>query len=148
MKRVIRGQSDFLSTQLRNQLTSLVLYESITTTTFNAKNLEPFVNHFFNRVKSADLNAKKLAHSTLFDKKAITKVFEEILPRYKSDDTTFVRSLRMSPRKGDNAPQTMVALLIPLKVEAKATVKTEKTVTEPNETPKPAAKPKPKKAAK
>ncbi len=141
MKRVVRAHSDFLSTQLRNQLTSLVLYEAVTTTTANAKNLLPFANRFFNKIKSADLNAKKVAHATLFDKKAIEKVFEEILPRYKSEDTTYVRSLRMQPRKGDNAPQTLVSLIAPLKVaETKAkTTKTE-TVTE--------EKPKAKKAAK
>lgn len=133
MKRVVRAHSDFLSTQLRNQLTSLVLYEAITTTTKNAKDLLPFVNRFFNKVKTGDLNAKKLAHATLFDKKAIAKVFEEILPRYKKEDTTFVRSLRVSPRKGDNAPQTLVSLLVPLKVEEpKAkTVKEEKATAQP-----------------
>lgn len=122
MKRVVRAHSDFLSTQLRNQLTSLVLYEAVTTTTANAKNLLPFANRFFNKVKSADLNAKKLAHATLFDKKAIEKVFEEILPRYKKEDTTFVRSLRMQPRKGDNAPQTLVSLIAPLQVVEKKEV--------------------------
>jgi large subunit ribosomal protein L17 len=119
MKRVVRAHSDFLSTQLRNQLTSLVLFEAITTTTANAKDLLPFANRFFNRVKSANLDAKKIAHATLFDKKAIEKVFEEILPRYKKDDTTFVRSLKTAPRKGDNAPQTLVSLIAPLKVEEK-----------------------------
>jgi len=121
MKRVVRAHSDFLSTQLRNQLTSLVLYESVTTTSANAKNLLPFANKFFNKVKGADLNAKKVAFATLFDKKAIAKVFEEILPRYKKEDTTFVRSLRMGPRKGDNAPQTLVSLIAPLTVAATKT---------------------------
>lgn len=141
MKRVVRAHSDFLSTQLRNQLTSLVLYEAVTTTTANAKNLLPFANRFFNKVKSADLNAKKVAHATLFDKKAIEKVFEEILPRYKSEDTTYVRSLRMQPRKGDNAPQTLVSLIAPLKV-AEPKTKTTKTEAVTEE------KPKAKKAAK
>ncbi len=116
MKRIVRAQSDFKSTTLRNQLTSLVLYESVTTTTFRAKQLVSFANIFFNSVKSGELVAKKIAHSTLFDKNAVKKVYEEILPRYIKDDTTFVRSLRLFPRKGDNAPQTMVALIAPLKV--------------------------------
>ncbi len=125
MKRVVRAHSDFLSTQLRNQLTSLVLYEAVTTTTANAKNLLPFANRFFNKMKKADLGAKKLAHATLFDKKAIEKVFEEIMPRYKSEETTFVRSLRVAARKGDNAPQTLVSLIATLDVKPTAKENTE-----------------------
>ncbi len=135
MKRVLRAHSDFLSTQLRNQLTSLVLYESVTTTKANAKNLLPYANRFFNKVKAADLGAKKIAHATLFDKKAIVKVFEEILPRYKGDATTFVRSLKVAPRKGDNAPQALVSLLEQLKISDK---KTDKPTKEAE--PKPAKK--------
>jgi large subunit ribosomal protein L17 len=145
MKRVVRAHSDFLSTQLRNQLTSLVLYEAVTTTTANAKNLVPFANRFFNKVKQADLGAKKVAHSTLFDKKAIEKVFEEILPRYKSEDTTFVRSLRVQPRKGDNAPQTLVSLIATLSVAAPA-AKAEKSEAKSDDAAK-TQKPKTKKAA-
>lgn len=119
MKRIVRAQSDFKTTTLRNQLTSLVLYEAVTTTTYNAKLLIPFANKFFNSVKVGDLNAKKRAHSTLFDKNAVKKVYEEILPRYKKEDTTFVRSARLFPRKGDNAPQTLVSLIAPLKIVEK-----------------------------
>jgi len=126
MYRVIRAQSDFSQTQLRNQLTSLVLYESVTTTSAKAKQLIPFANRFFNRVKKADLAAKKLAHALLLDKNAIKKVFEEVLPRYKDGDTTFVRHLRVTPRKGDNAPQMIVLLTAPLKVEQPKTKKTTK----------------------
>ncbi|QQG50112.1 MAG: L17 family ribosomal protein [Candidatus Berkelbacteria bacterium] len=118
MYRVVRALSDFQQTELRSQLTSLVLYEAVTTTSAKARNLVPFSNRFFNTIRNKDLGAKKVAHSTLLDKKAIAKVFEEILPRYKDSETTFVRSLKVANRKGDNAPQTMVALIAPLKVES------------------------------
>lgn len=117
MKRTLRAQADFQSTVLRNQLTSLVLFESITTTKANALMLIPFVNRFFNRVKAADLTAKKLAHQTFFDTNAVKKTFEEILPRYQKEETTFVRSFRVVARKGDNAPQMMVSLIRPLVVK-------------------------------
>lgn len=137
MYRVVRALSDFQQTELRNQLTSLVLYEAVTTTSAKARSLVPFSNRFFNKVRSNDLGAKKLAHSTLLDKKAIAKVFEEILPRYKSNETTFVRSLKAASRKGDNAPQTMVALIVPLKVE---TTKAKTTKASKNPEPTKASK--------
>jgi len=111
MLRNLRAQSDFKSTILRNQLTSLVLYEVIQTTQANGRALETYANRFFNNVKTADLNSKKLAHAILFDKNAIKKVFEEILPRFKSDETTFVKLVKATPRKGDSASMAFVSLL-------------------------------------
>lgn len=111
MKWVLRSQSDYRDTTLRNQLTSLVLYESIITTTPKAKRLTAFTNIFFNKVKAGDLNALKFAHRILLDKNAVKKTFEDILPRYESSATTFVRCLNTAPRRGDNAPQAAVMLL-------------------------------------
>ncbi len=120
MKRTLRAQSDFRSTLLRNQLTSLVLFESVTTTKAKAKQLVPFAERFFNRVRSADFNAKRLSGQTLFDKNASLKVFEEILPRYGADQAAFVRTFRVIPRHGDNAEMAMVTFTKPLQVKAKA----------------------------
>ena len=110
MLRNLRAKADYKQTILRNQLTSLVLYEVIETTQAKAGALEPFANHFFNKVKDADLSAKKLAHATLFDVNAVKKVFEEILPRFKSGETTFVKVLNCAPRRGDSAAMAIVAL--------------------------------------
>lgn len=114
MRRVLRAQHDFKSTTLRNQLTSLVTYEVITTTTLKAKQLVAFANHFFNKAKIGDLPAKKLAHQTLKGDIAVKKTYEEVLPRYEKGATTFVRMLRTTPRRGDNAQMSMVLLLKPL----------------------------------
>lgn len=117
MKRNLRSQADYKVSMLRNQLTSLVLFESITTTKRKSQNLIPFANHFFNRVKVADLNAKKLAAKTMFDHNAIKKIFEEILPRYDQKDTTFVRHYRVMPRRGDSAQMVMINLIKPLEIK-------------------------------
>ncbi len=128
MKRTLRAQSDYRTVMLRNQLTSLVLFESVTTTKAKAKQLIPFADHFFNRVRNADLNAKRHAGQTLFDSNAATKVFEEILPRYGAGETTFVRNFRVVPRHGDSAEMMMVTLIKPLQVK---TGKAEKTTALP-----------------
>lgn len=127
MQRVLRSQADFRSTLLRNQLTSLVLFEAITTTRAKAKLLLPFANRFFNRVKAADMNAKRLAHQTLLDANAVKKVFEEILPRYTAGDSTFTKEYKVMPRRGDNAEQVMVSLAKTLTVsEPKKTKEADK----------------------
>ena len=119
MKRVLRSKADFKSTTLRNQLTSLVIYETLTTTRAKAKELEAYANHFFNKTRYADLPAKKLAHQTLLTSVAVKKVFEEIAPRYRNNETTFIRSLKVSPRSGDAAAMTMLSLIKPLVVDTK-----------------------------
>jgi len=121
MKRLLRSQDDYKDTTLRNQLTSLVLYELVVTSSSKAKALEAYANHFFNVVKSADLNAHKKAHQVLLDKNAVKKTFEDILPRYIGGKTTFVRSLASSPRVGDNSARRAVMLLEAAKIELKTT---------------------------
>ncbi len=111
MQRVLRARTDFAKTTLRNQLTSLVLYEAIITGRLDGKQLVSYADRFFNKVKAADLTARKYAHSILLDKNAIRKVFEEILPRYESSATNYVRSLIATPRRGDNAKQLAVMLI-------------------------------------
>lgn len=117
MQRLLRSKADYSKTLLRNQLTSLVLYEAVTTTDRQAKNLLSYANRFFNRVKAADLNAKKLAHRTLFSELAIKKVFEEILPRYEEKTTNYLTTYIVSPRRGDHAAQRLVTLLKTITVE-------------------------------
>ena len=117
MWRVLRAQSDFSNTTLRNQLTSLVLYEAITTGRLNGKSLVSFADRFFHRVKANDLLARKYAHSVLLDKNAVKKVFEDILPRYELSATNYVRSLSAAPRRGDNAKQLAVMLIKEASIE-------------------------------
>jgi len=129
MRRVLRSQSDYRSTTLRNQLTSLVLYEAVVTNSGKAKALESYANHFFNKAKVGDLAAKKLAHQTFLDKNATKKTFEDILPRYKSGVTTFVRSLATTPRVGDNAARRVVMLIEAAKIEPKKEAAPKETKT-------------------
>lgn len=132
MKRNLRAQADYKSVLLRNQLTSLVLYEAVTTTRAKAKELAAFANHFFSTMKPGEMNSIRLANQTLFDKNAAKKVFEEILPRYPKDASSYLRVLRVMPRKGDSAEMRLVMLQKPLevkvgKVAAKADAPVKKT---------------------
>jgi large subunit ribosomal protein L17 len=127
MKRVLRGRTDYQTTWLRNQLTSLVLYESIAATQARAALLVPFANHFFNQVRKADLAAKKQAHHLLLDSQAVAKLFEEILGRFKDTETTFVRHYKLSNRRGDNAPMAQVMLTKTLTVKPEKAEPAEKS---------------------
>lgn len=127
MQRVLRSQADFRTTLLRNQLTSLVIYETVKTTKAKAALLVPFANHFFNRVKESGLPSQRLAHQTLLQKVAVKKLFEEIMPRYSAEETTFVGAHLLGPRRGDGAERSLVSLTKLLTVEKPVKAKKDKT---------------------
>jgi len=113
MRRLLRSKEDFNKTIIRNQISSLILYEAIVTTKKHAKNLYIQANKFLHSTKKADLTARKLAHQTLLAKPLVDKLINEILPRYDFQSNphgSFLKLLRYHPRRGDNAERFLVVL--------------------------------------
>lgn len=98
------------SSMLRNLATSLILYERITTTTAKAKEVKAIVEHLIQSSRKNDLNVHRHLLSYLFDKNAVKKVIEDILPRYKDIKSGLIRSYKQNPRKGDGAELTILEL--------------------------------------
>lgn len=88
---------------IRNLATSLVLYERITTTEAKAKEVRGVLEHIINQSRENTLSDKRRLLGFFFDKNAVKKVIEEIIPRYKNDKTGIIQSYRFGTRKGDNA---------------------------------------------
>lgn len=88
---------------VRNLATSLVLFETIDTTTAKAKEVKSFLDQVIARSKKADLNTIKKLHTIFFDRNAIKKVIEELVPRYKERNSGFIKSYHLKNRLGDNA---------------------------------------------
>ena len=122
MRVTLRSKTDYRRTLLRNQLTSLVHFESVKTTKNQAKQLVAFANHFFNQIKASDVNSRRRAAGILFSPLAIKKVFDDLLPRYSQETTTFVRPLSLGRRLGDNAALTLISFLPALKQSPATTV--------------------------
>lgn len=124
--------NSYLNHLLRNQLTSLILYERITTTQARGKRLKTVADKLLALAEANNLNSRRQAAKLLFDKKAVKKLFEVIAPKIKSTKikTGGVRIFRLAPRKGDNAPRALVELLPALK-----------TLNEKDVPPKPQEKP-------
>lgn len=96
---------------MRNLVTSLVIYEQVETTIAKGKELKPFLDHMITRSKSGDLNAHRYLSTVLFDKKAIKKVIDELLPRYKNRNSGFSSIVKIKNRIGDNATIVRVELM-------------------------------------
>ena len=96
---------------LRNMTNALLRHESITTTLPKAKELRRVVEPMITLGKKPSLANRRLAYSRLRDRGIVSKLFDELGPRYAKRMGGYVRILKCGFRKGDNAPLALVALL-------------------------------------
>lgn len=107
---------------LRNQATSLLRHEHLTTTVPRAKELRPFVERLITIAKRGlagapgagsikTLNARRLVMHDLQDRAVVTKLFDEIAPRFAGRAGGYTRLLRIGFRKGDGAETAQVELV-------------------------------------
>ncbi|SME88725.1 50S ribosomal protein L17 [Pseudobacteriovorax antillogorgiicola] len=88
---------------LRNMATSLITHESITTTLPKAKELRSVVEKMVTLGKKGGLHNQRQAASYLFDKAAVSKVFQDLAPRFKDRPGGYLRILKRGVRFGDGA---------------------------------------------
>jgi len=106
---------------LRNMAASLLRHETIRTTLPKAKELRRVVEPLITLAKSDNLTSRRRAFDALRDEAAVTKLFDELGPRYQARPGGYTRILRMFPRPGDAAPMALMQLVDqPEKVEAPA----------------------------
>lgn len=96
---------------LRNMAASLLRHETIRTTVPKAKELRRIVEPLITLGK-ADSNAnRRLAFAKLRDDEVVTKLFEDLGPRFKARPGGYTRILKMDPRPGDAAPMALMQLV-------------------------------------
>lgn len=95
----------------RNMSNSLLRHEVITTTLPKAKELRSYVEPVITLGKKPSLSNRRAAFNKLRDRQIVTKLFDELGPRYSARPGGYVRILKFGYRKGDNAPMALVELL-------------------------------------
>jgi len=70
--------------------------------------------------KSDSVHKRRLAFNRLRDRDVVTKLFNELGPRYKDRPGGYLRILKMGYRPGDNAPMAYVELVDRPEAEAAA----------------------------
>jgi len=90
---------------------SLLRHEVITTTLPKAKELRSYVEPVITLGKKPSLSNRRAAFNRLRDRQIVTKLFDELGPRYITRPGGYVRILKFGYRKGDNAPMALVELL-------------------------------------
>jgi len=96
---------------LRNMITSLLRHEVIKTTLPKAKELRRVAEPILTLGKNPSLANRRLAFARLRDREMVTKLFDELGPRYSTRNGGYSRILKFGFRKGDNAPMALIELL-------------------------------------
>lgn len=95
----------------RNMTVSLLRHELIKTTLPKAKELRRVAEPILTLGKTPSLANRRLAFARLRDREMVTKLFEELGPRYAARNGGYLRILKFGFRKGDNAPMALIELM-------------------------------------
>ena len=109
--RKLNRTSSHREAMFRNMTNSLLRHELIKTTLPKAKELRRVAEPIINLGKSPSLSNRRLAFSRLRDREMVSKLFEELGPRYAKRNGGYLRILKFGFRLGDNAPMAVVELM-------------------------------------
>jgi large subunit ribosomal protein L17 len=109
--RKLNRTSAHRSAMLRNMTNSLLLHEAIKTTLPKAKELRRVIEPLITLGKKPTLANRRLAFDRLRDRDMVTKIFNELGPRYAKRPGGYTRILKFGFRLGDNAPMAYVELM-------------------------------------
>lgn len=96
---------------LSNMVTSLLSEERVKTTHARARELRRSAEHMITFAKRGDLHARRQVLRTVADKGVVTKLFEELGPRYKGRNGGYTRIIKLGPRRGDGSFMSIVELV-------------------------------------
>jgi len=96
---------------LKNMAASLLQHETIRTTVPKAKELRRVVEPLITLSKTDSLANRRRAFAKLRDDVIVTKLFEDLGPRFKARAGGYTRILKMDPRAGDSAPMALMQLV-------------------------------------
>ncbi len=109
--RQLNRDSAHRKAMFQNMTVSLLRHEAIKTTLPKAKELRRVAEPMITLAKSDSVHKRRIAFSRLRDREVVTKLFNELGPRYKDRPGGYLRILKMGYRPGDNAPMAYVELV-------------------------------------
>lgn len=94
-----------------NMVGSLIKHELIKTTLPKAKELRSYAEPIITLSKEDSVAKRRLAFAKLRDRSVVTKLFNELGPRYKDRQGGYLRIMKCGFRSGDSAPMAYVELV-------------------------------------
>ena len=109
--RQLNRNSSHRKAMFKNMSASLVEHEVIKTTLPKAKELRRVVEPLITMAKTDNVAKRRLVFSRIRDKQAVSKLFNELGPRYANRPGGYLRILKCGFRTGDKAPMAYVELV-------------------------------------
>lgn len=103
--------SDHRDAMLRNLVTSLLENGRIETTVEKAKETRCMAEKMITLGKENTLHTRRQALSYITKEDVVTKVFNEIAPKYADRNGGYTRILKLGPRRGDAAEMAIIELV-------------------------------------
>lgn len=96
---------------LRNLVTDLLREGRIQTTDTRAKETRREAEKMITLAKRGDLHARRQVLAYVLDEDVVTKLFDEIGPKYAERNGGYTRILKLGPRRGDCAEMVFLELV-------------------------------------
>ncbi len=109
--RQLSRDSSHRKAMLRNMTASLIRHEIIKTTLPKAKELRRMAEPLITLAKVDNVSKRRLAFARVRDRDVVSKLFNEVGPRYKARPGGYLRILKCGFRPGDKAPMAIVELV-------------------------------------
>ena len=109
--RKLGRESAHRKAMLRNLVTDLFREERISTTDTRAKEARREAEKLITLAKRNDLHARRQVLGYVYDEAVVTKLFDNIAPRYESRQGGYTRILKLGPRRGDDAEVVFLELV-------------------------------------
>ena len=95
----------------RNLVTDLLDYEKITTTEAKAKEVRSMAEKMITLGKEGGLSSRRQALAFILDAKVVSKVFDDLAPRFAERQGGYTRMTKLGRRLGDGAAMVRFELV-------------------------------------
>ena len=109
--RKLNSTSSHRTAMFKNMMASLIEHEEIKTTLPKAKELRGFVERLITISKIDTVAKRRIVFSRVRSKEAVSKLFNDLGPRFKERPGGYLRILKCGYRAGDKAPMAIVQLV-------------------------------------
>lgn len=96
---------------LANLATDLFMNEKVTTTLPRAKAVRPLAEKLITKARKGDLHSKRIVLRTIPNRDAVSKLFDDVAPRYADRAGGYTRITKLGPRRGDGAEEAIIELV-------------------------------------
>ncbi len=96
---------------LRNLVTSFLKHGKIETTETRAKETRSLAEKMVTLAKRGDLHARRQVLAFVTEEDVVTKLFDEIAPKYAERNGGYTRMYKVGPRRGDGAEVVILELV-------------------------------------